>query len=89
MNQDIEALRRNIDLVEDKLISLLNERAKYALEIGKIKHRQGLPIVDSNRQEMILSRVAEKNPGPMSNKFMVDIFKKIIEESVSMECESR
>ncbi|MCL2282483.1 MAG: chorismate mutase [Fibromonadales bacterium] len=85
MTLEIEALREKLDVIEDKLIELLNERAKYVLEIGKIKHEQKLPITDLQREESILSRVAEKNQGPMSNEFMQDIFKKIIEESVRLE----
>jgi len=85
MTPEIENLRQKIDSIEDNLISLLNERAKYVLEIGRIKKTQGLPIADSKREEIILKRVAEKNPGPMSNEFMVDVFKKIIDESVRLE----
>jgi chorismate mutase len=85
MTPEIEYLRRKIDAIEDSLISLLNERAKYVLEIGRIKKTQGLPIADSKREEIILNRVAEKNPGPMSNEFMVDVFKKIIDESIKLE----
>ncbi|MDR0517187.1 MAG: chorismate mutase [Fibromonadaceae bacterium] len=87
MNKEIETLRQSIDVIEDKLISLLNERAKCAIEIGKIKRTEILPIVDKNREELILNRVAKKNMGPLSNKFMQDIFKRIIEESVVMESE--
>ena len=85
MTPEIENLRKKIDSIEDSLISLLNERAKYALEIGRIKKTQGLPIADSKREEIILKRVAEKNPGPVSNEFMVDVFKKIIDESIKLE----
>jgi chorismate mutase len=85
MTPEIDELRQKIDSIEDSLISLLNERAKYVLEIGKIKKMQGLPIADSKREEIILNRVAEKNPGPMSNEFMVDVFKKIIDESIRLE----
>ncbi|MCL1957583.1 MAG: chorismate mutase [Fibromonadales bacterium] len=85
MTPEIENLRQKIDSIEDSLISLLNERAKYALEIGRIKKTQGLPIADSKREEIILKRVAEKNPGPVSNEFMVDVFKKIIDESIKLE----
>ena len=88
MTPEIENLRQKIDSIEDSLISLLNERAKYVLEIGKIKKAQGLPIADSKREEIILKRVAEKNPGPMSDEFMVDIFKKIIDESIKLESKS-
>ncbi len=88
MTPEIENLRQKIDSIEDSLISILNERAKYVLEIGKIKKAQGLPIADSKREEIILKRVAEKNPGPVSNEFMVDVFKKIIDESIKLESKS-
>jgi len=85
MSPEIENLRQKLDLIEDKLISLLNERVKYVLEIGKIKREQGLPITDPKREEAILNRVAQKNTGPMSDEFVKEIFKKIIEESIKME----
>jgi len=85
MTPEIEILRQKIDAIEDSLISLLNERAKYVLGIGKIKKTQGLPVSDSKREGLILKRVAEKNPGPMSNEFIVDVFKKIIDESIKLE----
>jgi len=85
MTPEIEALRQKLDLIEDKLILLLNERAKYVLEIGKIKHEKGLPIEDPKRQEIILNRVVQKNPGPVSNEFIKDIFEKIIKESIRLE----
>ncbi|MDR2579991.1 MAG: chorismate mutase [Fibromonadaceae bacterium] len=85
MTPEIEALRKNIDSIEGQLISLLNERARQVLEIGRIKKKQGLPIVDSKRENLILNRVVQKNPGPVSNDFLIDIFKKIIEESVRLE----
>jgi chorismate mutase-like protein len=87
MTPEIEILRQKIDSIEDKLIELLNERAKHVLEIGKIKREQGLPIADPKREEAILNRVAEKNPGPVSDEFMKDIFAKIIDESVRLENE--
>jgi chorismate mutase len=85
MTPEIEALRQKLDLIEDKLISLLNERAKYVIEIGKIKHEKGLPIEDPKRQEIILNRVAKKNSDTVSDEFIKNIFKKIIEESIRLE----
>ncbi len=85
MTPEIETLRQELDLIEDKLILLLNERVKHVLEIGKIKREQGLPITDPKREETILNRVAQKNQGPMSDEFVKEIFKKIIEESIKME----
>ena len=39
---DINDWRAKIDGLTDELIALLNKRASYAEEIGKIKKRQGL-----------------------------------------------
>jgi chorismate mutase len=85
MTPEIEVLRQKLDLIEDNLISLLNERAKYVLEIGKIKHEKGLPIEDLKREEIILNRITQKNQGPVSDEFIKDIFKKIIKESIRLE----
>jgi chorismate mutase len=85
MTPEIEALRQKLDLIEDKLILLLNERAEYVLEIGKIKRENGLPIEDLKREEIILNRIAQKNLGPVSDEFIKDIFRKVIEESIRLE----
>ena len=47
----IEDWRIRIDELNDEIISLLNKRATYATEIGKIKKQQGLPVFDSARED--------------------------------------
>ncbi|MFN3135976.1 MAG: chorismate mutase, partial [Candidatus Kryptonium sp.] len=41
---DIEKWRRKIDKIDVKIVRLLNKRARYADEIGKIKEELNLPI---------------------------------------------
>ena len=38
---DIDELRRRIDVIDERLVALLNERSACALEIGRIKNDQG------------------------------------------------
>jgi len=85
MTPEIETLRQKLDLIEDELISLLNERAGYVLEIGRIKREKSLPIEDLKREETILNRVMQKNSGPVSDEFIRDIFKRIIDECIRLE----
>ncbi|HLF15182.1 MAG TPA: chorismate mutase [Bacteroidota bacterium] len=50
------SLRREIDLVDDSLLILLNERQALVRLIGKMKKRAGAPIDDLARERTILSR---------------------------------
>ena len=43
---EIDDWRMRIDELNDELIALLNRRAVFATEIGKIKRSQGLPVLD-------------------------------------------
>jgi chorismate mutase len=82
---NISDWRKNIDALEDDLVELLNKRASYAIEIGKIKKKEGLPVLDQAREEEILDRVSKKTKGPFSSMAIREIFKKVIEETRKIE----
>jgi 3-deoxy-7-phosphoheptulonate synthase len=46
----IDELRRRIDLLDEKLVELLNERAQCALEIGKLKQALRLDVYQPDRE---------------------------------------
>ena len=50
---DIAYWRKKIDELENNLIELLNNRANYAVKIGKIKKEKGLPVFDASREQEI------------------------------------
>jgi chorismate mutase len=70
--------RREIDLLDHKLIVLLNRRLRTALETGKIKKRMGKKIYDPRREKEILDRLRRKNRGPLNEKDLKKIFTTII-----------
>ena len=41
-DDQLRPLRERIDALDIKLLALLNERAQCALEVGKVKERQGV-----------------------------------------------
>jgi chorismate mutase len=81
----IDDWRGHIDSLEDELIALLNQRAAYAQEIGKIKREEGLPFLDPAREQAILDRVAQKNKGPLSDAAVRAIFSTLVSETRKME----
>ena len=85
---EIEDWRMRIDELTDTLISLLNKRAEFATEIGKLKKEKGLPVFDASREEAVLAVVAEKAEkagGPLTPESIRQIFKVIMEETRKVE----
>ncbi len=70
--------RRTIDLIDRKLLILLNQRLGIALELGKIKKEIGKKIYDPAREKEVLDNLTLKNKGPLKEKDLVRIFKTII-----------
>jgi chorismate mutase len=85
MMMDISSWRKKIDRLNTTLVKLLNERARYAVEIGKIKKKKNLPVADPLREKKVLARVAKTNRGPLSQKAILAIFKMIMRESRKLE----
>jgi chorismate mutase len=81
----IDDLRQRIDAIDDELLRLFNERAKLALEIGRMKKTLGLPIHVPSREEEILIRVLRDNPGPLPPTAIVRLYQQLIQESRRLE----
>jgi chorismate mutase len=84
-NEEISYWRAKIDQLEDDLLRCLNERARYAIEIGHIKRKNGLPVYDEQREVAILERIAAKNPGPLPEASITTLFRSIIHETRELE----
>lgn len=78
---DLEDWRKEIDVLDRKLLKLLNRRAECAIEIGRIKQAIEQPIFVPEREMSILKRILELNKGPMDAEAVRRIFQQIIDES--------
>ena len=82
---EIADWRKRIDEIDKKLLELLNQRARYAVEIGKIKSKKGIEIHDPLREKNIISHVCAINNGPLSNDAVQRLFESLITESKKLE----
>ncbi len=82
---DINEIRQRIDLLDDVLLRIFNERARLALEIGHHKKLLGLPVYDAGREKNIFSRMKQDNPGPLDDGAIVRLFERVIDESRHLE----
>jgi chorismate mutase/prephenate dehydratase len=78
LSQRLENRRRKIDLVDRKLLPLLNQRLRVALECGKIKKEMGKTIYDPKREAEVLRRLRMVNRGPLKEEDLEKIFRTII-----------
>lgn len=51
---ELEKLRKEIDAVDQTLVSLLEKRFKLVRQVGLYKHQHQLPILDKTREKHVL-----------------------------------
>ncbi len=82
---NLQDWRRRIDEIDRKLVELLNERSRCALEIGKLKHAANLPLYQPEREKEVLQNAEQSNPGPLTNSAIRRLFERIIDEARTAE----
>jgi chorismate mutase len=78
---DIEHWRKEIDDIDAELLRLLNMRARLALKVGALKHAANLPFCDPDRERIVLRRLQDMNCGPLDQRAVDKVFRRIIRES--------
>ena len=78
LSQKLKKKRKEINLLDLKLLTLLNQRLRMALEIGKIKKEMGKKIYDPKREKEVLERLKQKNKGLLKEEDLKKIFTTIM-----------
>ena len=76
---DIPDWRKKIDELDRRLVELLSERARAAVEIGRLKRNTNLPIYEPERERIVFENVQQMNQGPLPGRDLVRIFERIID----------
>ena len=69
MNDELNALRREIDGIDAELVTLLKRRMAAAAEIAALKGANGLPVLDSERERALLARIRKLAGEELSDGF--------------------
>lgn len=88
LDRELERLREAIDRVDEVLVKLLNQRSKYAIEIGQIKTILGLEVYSPDREKQVLGNVEGWSSGPLEPFAVRRLFERIIDESRRVEREA-
>ncbi len=82
----LEELRKDIDRVDEVLVRLLNERARCACEIGRIKKEQNVEIYQPDRERQVLDHVRSvAADGPLEPDAIARLFERIMDEARRLE----
>jgi chorismate mutase len=81
----LEDWRKRIDELDRKLVELLNERSKCAMEIGHLKQQSGLALYQPDREQQVLANAERYNKGPLPDTAIRRLFERILDEARSVE----
>lgn len=76
---DITDWRKKIDVIDRQLVELLSERARAAVEIGRLKRNTSLPIYEPERERIVFENAQKLNSGPLPDRDLVRIFERIMD----------
>ena len=86
--EQLEALRREIDRCDDRLVGILARRMEVARAIGRWKRSHAMPVLQARRyDELLTRRAAQAEEAGMSADFMRELMRVIHGESVRQQLE--
>ena len=84
-SKNLDNLRKKIDAIDDKILQLINERGDLALKVSEHKKENSLKIYDPAREKEIEKKLLGSNPGPLSNEYVLSIFRELISGCRSLQ----
>ena len=80
-------IRKQIDSVDERIQSLLNERAGLAKRVGLSKNAEGKTVdfYRPEREAQVLRAVLERNKGPLRNEEVVRLFREIMSACLAQQ----
>lgn len=85
MDEQLKPLRDAIDAVDRKLVELLNERARLAQEVGRVKQSANAPVYRPEREAEVLRKVASFNGGPLTDAALTGVYREVISACRAVE----
>ncbi|HEX6829661.1 MAG TPA: prephenate dehydratase [Burkholderiales bacterium] len=82
MDDPLKQLRDRIDRLDDDLLRLLNERARLAQDVGRLKEGS---VYRPEREAQILQRLRVANGGPLSGETVGRLFSEIVSACRALE----
>jgi chorismate mutase/prephenate dehydratase len=85
LKQKLLPLRERIDSLDARILELLSERARTALEVGAAKHDLKGPVLRPEREAQVIRRLQELNQGPLPAQALTAIWSEVMSACRALE----
>ena len=79
-SEDLSSIRERIDEIDERIQSLINERARHAQQVGvsKGKLTSAVDYYRPEREAEVLRKIQARNEGPIRDEEMLRLFREIM-----------
>ena len=77
---ELENYRSQIDVLDRRLLDLLNERTAIVEQIGRVKQELKMNVYEPKREDQVYANILTHNRGPLPSEAVKRIFERIIDE---------
>lgn len=85
MSLNLADLRNQIDDLDQKLLVLMNQRARVAQEVGELKKREGTPFFRPDRVASVIEKIQLSSAGPLKSEHLAAIWREIMSACLALE----
>ncbi len=82
---ELNQLRAQIDALDEDIINLIQKRAGFAQEIGKVKKSSNDPIYRPDRERDVYEKVSKKTNGPLPSSVIRAIYREMMSGTIALE----
>lgn len=84
---DLSALRERIDQLDMEILERISARAQCAMKVAEVKLKESPDAVfyRPEREAQVLTRVMQRNTGPLGNEDMARLFREIMSACLALE----
>lgn len=82
---DLNKIRDEIDVLDQQIMELLNQRFNLSLQVSAFKKFHDLPIVDKKREKEIISKIGEYTDNEQISLAIKYIYQEIFTQSKKLQ----
>ena len=82
---ELDVLRKDIDRLDKEICDLLVARFAVVKEIGSVKKRDGIPVTNAGREEVVIARARAATTDAAEKDALERVYRAVIAASKDLE----